>query len=111
MKNSEKKNHIAGMSVEIDQLVEAGILPVGKFVTVETINPIYHARLVGVTPSYYLLSECSWLGDVGQRAAYERGEKPVEANFMGGTGEKPIFIERSSVLLLSVAALQTRQST
>lgn len=97
MKNDTKKQpHIAhGMAVEIDQLVEAGLLPVGKFVTVETINPIYHGRLVAVTPSYYFLSEASWLGDCGQRADYQHGKEPAEANYMGDN----LPIERSSCVL------------
>lgn len=101
MKNDEKKlAHVAaGMSVEIDQLVERGLLPVGEFVTIETINPIYHGRLVGVTPSFYMLSECSWLGDLGQRSAYEAGADPVEANYMGGTSAAPKLVERSSCVL------------
>ena len=99
MKNNEKKHVAAGLSVEIDHLTERGLLPIGQFVTVETINPIYHGRLIAVTPSYYLLSECSWLGDLGQRAEYEKGTPPVEANFLGGTAETPKFIERSSCIL------------
>lgn len=100
MKNNEKtRENIIKNLVEIDELVALGVLPIGSFVTVETINPIYHGRLIGVTASYYLLSECSWLGDCGQRADYERGTPPTEANFMGGTSEHPVLIERSSCVL------------
>lgn len=100
MKNNEKTpENIIKNLVEIDELIALGVLPVGKFVTVETINPIYHGRLVGVTASYYLLSECSWLGDCGQRADYESGTPPAEANFMGGTEKNPVIIERSSCVL------------
>lgn len=109
MKLSDKKNtaHITGMSVEIDQLIEAGLLPVGKFVTIETINPIYHGRLVAVTPSYYFLSEASWLGDLGQRANYQRGTPPVEANYMGDM----LPIERTSCVLgPQLASIQTALS-
>lgn len=97
MKNSIKQdaNVAAGLSVEIDQLIESGLLPVGKFVTIETINPIYHGRLVAVTPSYYFLSEASWLGDMGQRADYARGHPPTEANYMGDM----LPIERTACVL------------
>lgn len=96
--NPSVRKDVAGLSVEIDMLVEKGLLPIGKFVTLETINPIYHGRLVCVTPSYYMLAECSWLGDAGQRAEYEKGALPAEANYMGGTDVAPVLIERTACL-------------
>lgn len=110
MKLNDKTNpvHIRGMSVEIDQLIEAGLLPIGKFVTIETINPIYHGRLVAVTPSYYYISEASWLGDLGQRADYQRGTAPAEANYMGDM----LPIERTACVLgPQIAPIQKALST
>ena len=107
MKTPQRKHLAAQLSVETDSLVEQGLLPIGEFVTLETINPIYHGRLVAVTPSYYIMSGVSWLGDLGQRAEYESGSQPTEANYIGGTDARPWFCERSCVLTLKYAPIQS----
>lgn len=108
MKNDIKKlPHVAaGLAVEIDALVERGIIKIGAFYTVESINPIWHGRLVAVTPSFYMLADASWLGDVGMRADYESGAPPAEANYIGGTEENPFMVERSANLGLKLAPIQ-----
>jgi hypothetical protein len=106
MKTSNRKNVVEHLSVETDKLLELGLLPVGEYVTVETINPIYHGRLLAVTPSFYVMADVSWLGDLGQRAEYESGSQPVEANYIGGSDERPWFCERSCVLTLKHAPIQ-----
>lgn len=108
MNLAEKKQSVSGLSVEIDSLIERELLPVGRFVTIETINPIYHGKLVAVTPSYYFLSEASWLGDCGQRAEYQSGAAPTEANYMGDV----LPIERTACVLgPQLAPIQKALST
>ena len=105
LKDTKNPESLQGISVEMDRLVEAGVLEIGKFYTIETIAPIYHGRLVAVTPTFFVTEETSWLGDVGQRSEYESGAAPVEANWVG---RKLHFT--TAMLNIGVAPLQTAQS-
>ena len=98
MKNDTKKQpHIAhGLAVETDTLIEQGVFTIGDYYTVETVNPIYHGKLLAITPSFYILEEACWIGDCGNRTAYETGTPPAEANYMG---KSPLLIERSACVL------------
>jgi hypothetical protein len=103
MKVADKKNNLPSLSVEIDALLEAGMLELGAFYTIETINPIYHGRLIAVTPSYYVLTESCWIGDTGLRTEYENGTPPAEVNPLHSTEQRPQLIERSAVLTIQKA--------
>ena len=83
LKQTTNPEALMALSVETDRLIEAGILEIGKFYTLETIAPIYHGRLVAVTPTFLITEDTSWLGDLGQRSEYESGASPAEANWVG----------------------------
>ena len=83
LKQTTNPEALNGISVELDRLIEAGVLEVGKFYTLETINPIYHGRVTLITPTFIVTEETSWLGDCGQRSEYESGAEPAEANWVG----------------------------
>ena len=102
MKDTIDPKALAGIAVELDRLVESGLIELGKFYTIETIAPIFHARLVAVSPTTLVCEECTWLGDLGQRAEYESGRNPVEANFYG---ERKLIMT-TSVISLGVAPIQ-----
>ncbi len=105
LKKTTNPEALQGISVELDRLVESGMLEIGKFYTLETIAPIYHGRLVAVTPTFFVTEETSWLGDTGLRADYESGAAPVEANWVG---RKLHFT--TAMLNIGIAPLQTAQS-
>jgi len=67
----------------------------GAWITIVTAAPIFHGRLVAITPCDYVLDDASWVVDTGRLSEYVLDPNKVakEAEFIG-----TISIPRGSVL-------------
>lgn len=57
----------------------------GEWVTIVTAAPIYHGRLVAITPCDYVLEDASWVVETGRLSEYVKApdKTATEAEYVG----------------------------
>lgn len=95
----DERAEVAG--VVHDMAEESGVSLRGRWVSIETADPIYYGLVSDVTPAYYLLTKASWVADTGRKHAYARDPHAcTEAEYIGD-----VWVERpaSAIILHPVA--------
>lgn len=85
MKEQEKQRQNA-VDVVNDAAREAGLWPrEGEWCTIVTAAPIYHGRLLAITPCDYVLEDASWVVETGRLSEYVKNPDKIasEAEFVG----------------------------
>lgn len=70
-------------------------IPLGKPVCVETILPCYVGTLAAVTPTHYVLTDASWVSNMGRYSEFAR---TGDADEVEPLPDGPLVVERSAVL-------------
>lgn len=81
------------VAVSDDQANEAGVwLREGAWVAIVCADPIYHGRIVAMTPTHYYLDHASWVPDTGRAHKFAADPKNcAEAEFLGEVAvERPV---------------------
>jgi hypothetical protein len=77
-------------AVSVDQMMENGYIKIGTHVAVVTAGPVYHGKLVGVNPSYYILEDAAWVVETGRIHQFVKDPSCcTEAEYIG-----VVFVER-----------------
>lgn len=93
--NSKQERRAAAVAVSDDQVAESGVdwLKPGVWVCIHTADPIFHGRIVAMTPTHYFLEEASWVVETGRRSDFVANPRGVatEVEFIGRTAvERPV---------------------
>lgn len=90
-----KKERTERTAVDLDAAMEDGRLVLGRCYAIVTVSPIYHGKLVSVTPEHYVLDEAAWVVETGRLSEFVKDPAKVasEAEYVGH-----VLIERGSVM-------------